>query len=62
MSPFFQRAIRVKLHHHHHHHYQFEVILKTEVDTARATAELIEREVIEEVVEGDDNTIEVETN
>jgi hypothetical protein len=37
-------------------------IWQTEVDTARATAELIEREVIEEVIEVDDNTIEVETN
>jgi hypothetical protein len=32
------------------------------VDAATATAELIEREVIEGVIEVDDNTIEVETN
>jgi hypothetical protein len=63
MSLFFRCAVRVKLHHHHHHHHhQFEAIPKTDVDTARATAELTEREVIEEVVEVDDNTFEVETN
>ena len=32
------------------------------VDTATAGAELIEREVIEEVIVVDDNTLEVETN